>query len=477
MDSVLLELPILKLPVIQGISPYLEMKDLLILRLASKSFNSAVSSGEMKLSGTMQFKHPIREEALAMVACVASKKLSFYNSTSTSEPLDTTFVHNMLMMSQYLSELIMMNDDIPDGYQYPQNITFRGRCEYTFKNFGAFQNVTHLRIYNSSVEMVSLTELLKNEHLPRIRKLKISSQNITIGVIDAISKLSGLERLTITRTDADQPMNRDCAYALGSLLNNMQNLKRLHLRGIGIDSVKLERFIEGLRASLGKHKHLNLEGLKLDQNIFGYLTPVTECFVEIGNYMPLLEVLHLGNCQLDCHSGKTIAALIRKLPKLKTLTLGSNSIGPRRMEEIIDALPSTVEELYLHGCLDGEAEKHLFANALMRHMSTNTHLWGLGLNGNYFNGRDMCNITKCLPPTLRDIGITNVYLTDEYMGTIGCTIAQRCPVIRFVYLYTKGFKAAESVTKNGLVILQNELAKTSGILVSDHSLSRYIKHA
>lgn len=477
MDSVLLELPILRLPVIQGISPYLEMKDLLILRLASKSFNSAVSSGEMKLSGAMQFKRPIQEEALAMVACVASKKLSFYNSTATSEPLDTTFVHNMLMMSQYLSELIMMNDDIPDGYQYPQNITFRGRCEYTFKNFGAFQNVTHLRIYNSSVEMVSLTQLLKNEHLPRIRKLKICSENITVGIIEAIAKLSNLERLTITRPDTGQRMTRGCAYALGSLLNNMQNLKRLHLRGIGIGPTELEGFIQGLRKSLGEDKQLNLRGLKLDRNPLGYLTPIVESFVEIGNYMPLLEVLHLGSCQLDCHSTKTIAALIRKLPKLKTLTLGSNTIGPRGMEEIIDALPSTIEQLYLHGCLDGEAEKHIFADALVRHMLTNTSLWGLGLNGNYFNGRDMCKITECLPSTLRDIGITNVYLTDEYMGTIGCTIARRCPVIRFVYLYTKGFKAAQSVTKDGLIILQNELAKTSGLLVSDHNLSRYIKHA
>lgn len=473
MDIVLLKERVLELPIIQGIAPYLNIKDLLILRLVSKSFYSVVSSGEMKLCQTIQFEHSVREEVLAFIACIASKKIKF------CKPLDATFVHNILTMSQNLSELVMMNDDIPEGYQYPKHTTFSGSGDFSFQNFGAFRNVTHLRI-ESFVDNNSLIRLLNSENLPHLCKLKMHSSNIRVKVIQAISKMSNLERLTIIGNNKSGYITKitsECAYVLGSLLVNMKNLKRLHLRRVGLNNEQLERFILGIKTS---GKSLSIQCLKLDGNCLGYfipITPITEKFIEIGTYMPLLEILHIGNCSLEHNSATIIAAVIRNIRNLKRITLGSNSFGPYGIKEILDDMPSTLEELYLHGCSDEKANNHIFCDSLIRYMSINTRLWGLGLNGNNLDGNDIYNIVKSMPPTIRDIGITNEDLKDEYMKLIGSTIAERCPRIRYVFLYTTGFKGAKYITSDGLVSLQKELARTSGLLVSENKLSRYIKHA
>jgi hypothetical protein len=72
---------------------------------------------------------------------------------------------------------------------------------------------------------------------------------------------------------------------------------------------------------------------------------------------------------------------------------------------------------------------------------------------------------------VRDVGITLSEMSDE--GVIRLANALKtCPNLRFVYLYTQGYKAATKVTEDGKAQLK-ALLPMFATPAFDHRLSRY----
>ncbi len=74
---------------------------------------------------------------------------------------------------------------------------------------------------------------------------------------------------------------------------------------------------------------------------------------------------------------------------------------------------------------------------------------------------------------LQDIGITLSDMTDEGVGYLSEALAT-CPSLRFVYLYSAGFKAATRVTEAAKEVLRRSLPPFATPAL-DHRLSRYLK--
>jgi hypothetical protein len=74
---------------------------------------------------------------------------------------------------------------------------------------------------------------------------------------------------------------------------------------------------------------------------------------------------------------------------------------------------------------------------------------------------------------LQDVGITLSDMTDEGVGLLSEALAT-CPSLRFVYLYSSGFKAATRVTDAAKDVLRRALPPFATPAL-DHRLSRYLK--
>jgi len=74
---------------------------------------------------------------------------------------------------------------------------------------------------------------------------------------------------------------------------------------------------------------------------------------------------------------------------------------------------------------------------------------------------------------LRDVGLTLSDTTDAGMAALAGAL-RTCPKLRFVYVYTTGYKSAAKVTPAGLKALKDSLPEFA-MLASSHAFSRYIK--
>jgi len=189
--------------------------------------------------------------------------------------------------------------------------------------------------------------------------------------------------------------------------------------------------------------------------------------------LPNLEALHLGNNQLDGKQAEGLAAsfLRHKVAKLENLTLGSNDIGDAGLACIVKALPPCLKQLYLHGidCTDSGVA------ALREGLDRWPTLWGLGLNGNPITDSGARTLARAIRGrmSLRDIGITLSEMTDAGVARLATALAT-CPNLRYVYLYTSGFKAAQKVTDEAKQKLRENLP-IYATAAFDHRLSRYLK--
>jgi hypothetical protein len=74
---------------------------------------------------------------------------------------------------------------------------------------------------------------------------------------------------------------------------------------------------------------------------------------------------------------------------------------------------------------------------------------------------------------LRDVGITLSEMTDAGVARLAVAL-RTCPHLRYVYLYTTGFKAATKVTDEAKHALRDQLPPFA-TAAFDHRLSRYLK--
>ena len=166
------------------------------------------------------------------------------------------------------------------------------------------------------------------------------------------------------------------------------------------------------------------------------------------------------------------ASLTRhRVQRLCNLTLGSNDIGDVGLAAILKALPSTMKQLYLHGC-DIHDEG---LEALRLALAKMPDVWGLGLNGNPISDQGVGTLARALEgrDSLRDIGITLSDVTDAGIQCLADSVAT-CRHLRFIYLYTSGFKAATKITEQGKAYLRSKLPPYA-TAAFDHKLSRYLK--
>ena len=98
-----------------------------------------------------------------------------------------------------------------------------------------------------------------------------------------------------------------------------------------------------------------------------------------------------------------------------------------------------------------------------------------GLNGNPIGDVGAGLLAKALRgnKSLRDIGITLSDMTDAGVEKLALAL-NTLPNLRFVYLYSQGFKAAVNVSDAGKATLRRHLPPFATAALN-HAMSRYLK--
>lgn len=153
------------------------------------------------------------------------------------------------------------------------------------------------------------------------------------------------------------------------------------------------------------------------------------------------------------------------------LTLGSNEIGDAGLAAVVKALPTGMRQLYLHGIDATDAG----VKALKEGLDRWPLLWGLGLNGNPITDEGARTLARAIRgrERLKDIGITLSEMTDAGVARLASALST-CPNLRYVYLYTSGFKASVKVSDEAKARLKAALP-IYATAAFDHRLSRYLK--
>ena len=307
----------------------------------------------------------------------------------------------------------------------------------------------------------------------RLIKLKLSTSLISSpggqDVLQAIGRHGRLQKLTIMRPEGmGEPIRKAQCAVLAQVMVQCSSLFSLHLRRAGM-------WTDTLAALVPERTAPNIRNIKLDSNSLAYLSAAyfNEAMDSLLMRLPNLESLHLGNNQLDSAQAVALAASItrHKVSKLCNLTLGSNDIGDVGLAAILKALPPTMRQLYLHGCDIHDAGLESLRAALEKMPD----VWGLGLNGNPISDHGVGTLAKALAgrASLRDIGITLSDVTDVGIQQLADAVAT-CKHLRFIYLYTSGFKAATKISDQGKAYLRSKLPLYA-TAAFDHKLSRYLK--
>jgi hypothetical protein len=290
----------------------------------------------------------------------------------------------------------------------------------------------------------------------RLVKLKLSTSLVSspggTEVLAAVGRHARLQKLTIMRPEGmGEPIRKSQCAVLAQVMVQSRSLYSLHLRRAGMWTDTLAALVPAVTAP-------NIRNIKLDSNSLAYLSAAyfNEAMDSLLQRLPNLESLHLGNNQLDSAQAIALAASItrHKVTRLCNLTLGSNDIGDSGLAAILKSLPRGMKQLYLHGC-DIHDEGLESLRAALEKMPD---VWGLGLNGNPISDEGVGTLARALEgrDSLRDIGITLSDVTDAGIVRLADSIAS-CRHLRFIYLYTSGFKAATKITEAGKAYLRAKL--------------------
>jgi hypothetical protein len=320
----------------------------------------------------------------------------------------------------------------------------------------------------------ALTTFLNTSSLSRhLIKLKLSTTLISSpggnDVLAAVGTHGHIQKLTIMRPEGmGEPIRKSQCAILAQVMVQNKNLFSIHLRRAGM-------WTDTLAALVPARPTPNIRNIKLDSNSLAYLSAAffSEAMDNLLSRLPNLESLHLGNNQIDSVQAVALAASLtrHKVDKLCNLTLGSNDIGDAGLRAICKALPTSMKQLYLHGCDIHDEGLESLREALERMPD----VWGLGLNGNPISDLGVPILARAIRgrSSLRDIGITLSDVTDIGITQLADSIST-CNHLRFIYLYTSGFKAATKITEFGKAYLRGQLPRFA-TAAFDHKLSRYLK--
>jgi hypothetical protein len=214
----------------------------------------------------------------------------------------------------------------------------------------------------------------------RLIKLKVSTGLLSGGdggaaLLDAVAAHGSLAKLTVVRPDGvGEPMRKAHCAALAVAMVRNPRLSSLHLRRVGLWTDSLSALVPAATVP-------TLRKLKLDGNSLGYLSGgyFVEAMDALLARLPAIEALHLGNNQLDAAQVEGLAASFarHKPAHLDNLTIGSNDAGDRGVAQLIKALPPSIRQLYLHGVdITDAGIAHICAA-----LPTFPRLWGLGEGG------------------------------------------------------------------------------------------------
>jgi Leucine-rich repeat (LRR) protein len=320
----------------------------------------------------------------------------------------------------------------------------------------------------------ALTEYLNTPTLSRhLIKLKLSTTLISSpggnDVLAAVGSHGHIQKLTIMRPEGmGEPIRKSQCAVLAQVMVQNKSLYSLHLRRAGM-------WTDTLAALVPSRPTPNIRNIKLDSNSLAYLSAAffSEAMDNLLSRLSNLESLHLGNNQLDSIQAIALAASFtrHRVNKLCNLTLGSNDIGDAGLRAICKALPPSMKQLYLHGCDIHDEGLESLREALDRMPD----VWGLGLNGNPISDAGVPTLSRAIRgrTSLRDIGITLSDVTDAGIIHLADAIST-CDHLRFIYLYTSGFKAATKISEVGKAYLRARLPRFA-TAAFDHKLSRYLK--
>lgn len=461
---------ILDLPVIQSVGGYLTMTEMACFGSTCKAVYTAAKAGQIKLEQPLFYKHTMEEDKIKFISQFGGKTLKIYDPKNGYSTPSVGFIRTVLRYSPHVENL-SITIDVGLPTIYPKTLTIANNYgELRILNPQSYAYVTKLRILTAELDTNSFVAFLASPYAKQLVKLKMNYKLVNKQIIDEIVKLPCLEKLSFVNAPYPITVSEFAEY-LGVAFAKMHNLRKLCLRNCKLSSADITGILNAFNRTLDKPS--SIKHFKLDGNIIGY--DYNETFNVLPKCMPSLQMLNLANNCMDSSICRHLGSIIYQLPHLKHLTLGANSLCSG-IKYIIDALPSTIEQFYMHGCSDSIVDNEVIRLALSSNLSRMHNLWGLGLNGNYLTDHDVLCILNVLPPSIRDIGITNVSLTNEFMEEIARTLTSRCPKLRYVYLYNIGYKSATSVSFDGLNKFYKALTAKTGILVSNFAISKYVKH-
>jgi hypothetical protein len=473
------------------ISEYLCYADILSLRTTCTAHNKEYMDGALHTSGAVIVDPIYEEDPFPILEKLIGHTFMVKQQTDI---IDYTKLHALFRTIQSrLHTAGLLGWDLSILQAFP-TLVFPKRAMFQYVNdernvehlfripptmYPAFEHVEKLTICQNYVDGEMFAAFLASAQAQQITKLTISptTANHTETLV-AILNLPNLTRLTIVCKHAGEDddtsahkfgLDLDACRIIGEALPHLK-LTKLHLRKCYLNTSHIHVILRGL--NYGMSKCTKITSFKIDRNNIGYSN--TSCDIwDLIECMPNLEILDLCNNIFDSgHEG--IVDCINTLHHLKKLTIGSNDFDANLVARIVCVLPSTMEQLYTHGCICTDSNM-AFAKAMCELMGRCPRLWGLGMNGNMLSIRTIITIARNVCPTMRDIGITHGSLTDAAISIIGYHLHARCPQLRYVYLYNVGYKSAKKVTEDGYTVLQRRIGPDA-VLIKRHLSSRYIKH-
>jgi len=221
-------------------------------------------------------------------------------------------------------------------------------------------SLAKLTLRNLPLEASNSTNLVTilNE-AKSIKELRLVSNQLTG---EGFSKLK--KKLAITKLEIiDNPLSEMALNNLKYLFSALDNLLILSLKdSIIADADK--KLIKPIAASLSKIVQLDLSGTKINaQTLAALLKKTSTAFKHLdlsnndfaimtgpditifGNILKNLDFLLLAQCNIDVTLVHTLAALLTKETKVKTLDLSSNVIGNQGLHLVVLNFAKSLEKL------------------------------------------------------------------------------------------------------------------------------------
>ncbi len=508
-DPAIKDLTDLRENVLAFVMPYLSLKDTTALRSVSKSTGTIVDATRtcVRLALTKQSIGDICIRIFSVIGHglleLSMHRVTFPSATALSDVL--ALCPNLRKLSISDADWTNWDDNISAdaiiGCKHLRNIrlqcgdisTDRHPFDATICSLHKLTTLESLTLFTRlrPTTRPSLCEFIRTA--PKLRKVKIStsvmasfnnsvvdagagagaSASIGAGTITdlttALANAKHLAKLTIVRPDGmGEPIRKNQCLAIAVMLAANKNIHSLHIRRCGMWTDTLDALVPPMKCP-------HLESLKLDGNSLGYLSGsyFNVAMDSLLSKLPNIKKLHLGNNQLDSSQASGLAASFERhsIVKLENLTLGSNDIGDVGLAAVLPRLPVTMKQLYLHGVDATDASTPVIRDMLERCPD----LWGLGLNGNPITDTGARTLARGIRghKGLHDVGFTLSEMSDVGLLRLANAL-HTCPNLRYAYVYTVGFKAAQKVTAEGMKKLKDQLPKYA-TLSADHRMSRYLK--